>query len=278
MKMAVTTFATGVFSLLMILGNSAMLEAQTTTVKNSTSSKTTQAAGKTTKPGSQTKQTVNSKQANTKASQNDSKTAKTGTKTDAGKKVINPNAVTIGTQEWAIANLNVSTFRNGDSIPEAKTFKEWVAAGDAGKPAWCYYNNDPVIGKKYGKLYNWFAVNDPRGLAPEGWVIPSDEDWARLTFQLGGLQSAGIKIKSTTGWNDGNNGTNDSGFNAFPAGYRVENGAFMNIGNTASWWSSTETKTISAFDRYVALEGKFTGSNSPKQRGESVRCLIKTGK
>ena len=278
MKMAVTTFATGVFSLLMILGNSAMLEAQTTTVKNSTSSKTTQAAGKTTKPGSQTKQTVNSKQANTKASQNDSKTAKTGTKTDAGKKVKNPNAVTIGTQEWAIANLNVSTFRNGDSIPEAKTFKEWVAAGDAGKPAWCYYNNDPVIGKKYGKLYNWFAVNDPRGLAPEGWVIPSDEDWARLTFQLGGLQSAGIKIKSTTGWNDGNNGTNDSGFNAFPAGYRVENGAFMNIGNTASWWSSTETKTISAFDRYVALEGKFTGSNSPKQRGESVRCLIKTGK
>ena len=278
MKMAVTTFATGVFSLLMILGNSAMLEAQTTTVKNSTSSKTTQAAGKTTKPGSQTKQTVNSKQANTKASQNDSKTAKTGTKTDAGKKVKNPNAVTIGTQEWAIANLSVSTFRNGDSIPEAKTFKEWVAAGDAGKPAWCYYNNDPVIGKKYGKLYNWFAVNDPRGLAPEGWVIPSDEDWARLTFQLGGLQSAGIKIKSTTGWNDGNNGTNDSGFNAFPAGYRVENGAFMNIGNTASWWSSTETKTISAFDRYVALEGKFTGSNSPKQRGESVRCLIKTGK
>ena len=99
-----------------------------------------------------------------------------------------PGTVTIGTQIWAVANLNVNTFRNGDSIPEARTPQEWVAAGEAGKPAWCYYNNDPANGLKYGKLYNWYAVNDPRELAPAGWTLPSDADWAELTHYLKGQQ------------------------------------------------------------------------------------------
>ena len=110
--------------------------------------------------------------------------------------------VTIGKQVWMSENLNVDKFRNGDPIPEAKTDEEWEKAGENGEPAWCYYNNNPDNGDRYGKLYNWFAVNDPRGLAPEGWKIPSDEDWTRLTDFLGGESVAGQKMKSTEFWAD----------------------------------------------------------------------------
>lgn len=75
--------------------------------------------------------------------------------------------VTIGTQVWRTKNLDVATFRNGDSIPQAKTNEEWEKAAENQQPAWCYYNNDPANGAKYGKLYNWYAVNDSRGLAPD---------------------------------------------------------------------------------------------------------------
>ncbi len=108
--------------------------------------------------------------------------------------------VTIGTQVWMTKNLDVAKFRNGDLIPEAKTNEEWDEAGRNRKPAWCYYNNDPANGAKYGKLYNWYAVNDHRGLAPEGYHIPSDKDWEVLSDYLGGVDVAGKKIKSNIGW------------------------------------------------------------------------------
>lgn len=111
-------------------------------------------------------------------------------------------SVKIGTQIWMTENLNVSTFRNGDAIPEAKTNEEWEQAGQNKQPAWCYYNNDPKNGAKYGKLYNWFAVNDSRGLAPEGWHIPTDYEWTVLTDYLGGGEFAGGKLKSKIGWDD----------------------------------------------------------------------------
>src|SRR5258705_4009172 len=96
------------------------------------------------------------------------------------------STVKIGAQEWMAENLDVSKFRNGDPIPEAKTSHEWWQAGQNGKPAWCYYNNDPVMGRLYGKLYNWYAVNDPRGIPPAGWHVPGDPEWTRLTNYLGG--------------------------------------------------------------------------------------------
>lgn len=101
-------------------------------------------------------------------------------------------SIKIGTQTWAVKNLDVTTFRNGDIIPEAKTNEEWKKSGDEQKPAWCYYNNDPANGEKYGKLYNWYAVNDPRGLAPEGWHIPTDAEWTTLTAYL---EEAGGNVK-----------------------------------------------------------------------------------
>ncbi|MFM7765029.1 MAG: FISUMP domain-containing protein, partial [Sphingomonadales bacterium] len=82
------------------------------------------------------------------------------------------NEVTIGKQVWMTKNLDVDKFRDGSSIPEAKTDEEWKKAGKNKQPAWCYYNNDPANGAKYGKLYNWYAVNDSRGLAPVGYHIP----------------------------------------------------------------------------------------------------------
>jgi len=109
--------------------------------------------------------------------------------------------VAIGNQVWTTKNLDVATFRNGDAIPQAKTDEEWEAAGENKQPAWCYYENNTANGTKYGKLYNWYAVNDYRGLAPTGYHIPTDDEWTVLSTYLGGEAVAGKKMKSTSGWN-----------------------------------------------------------------------------
>lgn len=233
-----------------------------------TSSKSVQTKTKSAQTGSK------SIQSGSKSVQTKSKSIQKSSKPASDDKSKFVGTIRIGTQTWAVANLNVSKFRNGDSIPEARTNKEWVTAGESEKPAWCYYNNDPKNGIKYGKLYNWYAVNDPRGLAPVGWTLSSDADWVTLIYFLGG-QGAGKKIKSTIGWSDGNNGTNETGFIGLPGGYRVENGTFLNLGSIGIWWTSTESNTLNSFDHYLALSGSLSRSNSPKQRGESVRCLRK---
>jgi uncharacterized protein (TIGR02145 family) len=235
---------------------------QTTTKSTQTNSKSVQTKTKTTP-------------ASTKPAQTKSKPVQKSSKSEPEKKSNDSGTVKIGTQSWATANLNVSIFRNGDSIPEAKTNKEWVAAGESGKPAWCYYNNNPSSGVKHGKLYNWYAVNDPRGLAPVGWTLSSDEDWGILVNNLGGQAMAGKKMKSTTGWSDGNNGTNESGFTALPGGYRVENGTFLKYGSIGTWWSSTEEKALTAIDHYLAMSGSLSRSSNSRQRGQSIRCIRK---
>ena len=245
--------------------NSSSAKTSSKTVQNNTKS------AQTTTKSSQTKS--KSVQKSTKPVQKSTKPVQKSTKPAPVDKSKDVGTIKIGPQAWAIANLNVSTFRNGDTIPEAKTNKDWVAAGEAGKPAWCYYNNDPAIGLIYGKLYNWYAVNDPRGLAPAGWTLPGDADWGKLTNYLGGQGTAGLKMKSNRRWSDDNNGTNDSGFTGFPGGYRAENGAFLNIGSIGIWWSSSESNLLSAIDHYLSQSNSIAGSSSPKKRGESVRCL-----
>jgi uncharacterized protein (TIGR02145 family) len=241
--------------------------AQTSTKSVQTNTKSAQSSTKSTQTKSKSVQkSAKPVQKSTKPAQKSTKPAPIDKSKDVG-------IIRIGPQAWAIANLNVSTFRNGDTIPEAKTNKDWVAAGEAGKPAWCYYNNDPAIGLIYGKLYNWYAVNDPRGLAPAGWILPGDADWGKLISSLGGVGTAGLKMKSNKRWSDDNNGTNDSGFTGFPGGYRAENGAFLNIGSIGIWWSSSESNLLNAIDHYLSQSNSMTGSTSPKKRGESVRCL-----
>jgi uncharacterized protein (TIGR02145 family) len=260
---------TGVFIFLFSFGNmSGSNDFPGGSKSDQTQTKTTQ-----TKPA-QTKTKSAQTKTGSKPAQTKPKSTQKSSKSEPANKNKDVGTVKIGSQTWSIANLNVSTFRNGDTIPEAKTNKEWETAGSTGKPAWCYYNNDPANGPKYGKLYNWYAVNDPRGLAPAGWTVSSDVDWSQVNSFLGG-QQAGTKLKSINGWSDGYYGTNESGFIGLPGGYRVENGAFLNLGSIGTWWSSTENKSSSAIDHYLAQSGALGRSSSPKQRGESVRCLRK---
>ena len=109
-------------------------------------------------------------------------------------------SVNIGSQIWSSKNLDVITFRNGDPIPYAESNQDWSNACRNGQPAWCYLNNDKTNNEKFGKLYNWFAVNDPRGLAPQGWHVPSIDEWNTLTKSTGGYNFAAKALKSSTGW------------------------------------------------------------------------------
>ena len=186
------------------------------------------------------------------------------------------NEVTIGNQVWMIENLNVDKFSSGDPIPEAKTKEEWLKAVENKQPAWCYYNNDSAYGEKYGKLYNWYAVIDSRGLAPVGYHIPTDEEWQKLVDYLG--YDVGIKMKSTIGWAENERGTNESGFSGLPGGNVDFSFGFINpVGSVGSWWSSTELdypNIIFAWSRTLNYNSGRLGRNSSvKKDGYSVRCL-----
>ena len=181
--------------------------------------------------------------------------------------------VSIGNQVWMAENLNVDKFRNGDTIPHAKTNEEWEKAEENKQPAWCYYDNDLANGTKYGKLYNWYAVNDSRGLAPQGFHIPSDQEWTQLTEHLGGATTAGTKMKSKNGWNDECEGSNESGFSGLPGGSRYGDGEFDEIGDDGSWWSSTEDDDFDAWIRYLDYDDEVSRDYYNKEDGFSVRCL-----
>lgn len=195
--------------------------------------------------------------------------------------------VKIGNQIWMAENLNVDHFRNGDPITELKKDDDWDKAGDEERPACCYYKNDPKNGKKYGRLYNWYAVNDPRGLAPEGWHVPTDEEWKELEMYLGMSQSSandidyrgldeGDKLKATSGWKENGNGTNESGFFALPGGERKFDGYFDTLGAIATFWSSTEENTSPIFAWPRSLNYLYSGVDrniSNKPSGYSIRLV-----
>ena len=173
-----------------------------------------------------------------------------------------------------VKNLDTDHYRNGDPIPEVKDTVQWSKLTTG---AWCYYNNDSAHGKIYGKLYNWYAVNDPRGLAPAGWHIPGDKDWSILEIQLGGIDKAGGKMKETdtTHWASPNEGaTNSSGFMALPGGYRYVNGKFYDLGASVSWWSAAEASVTDAWARGLSSDGESVGTDGAyKRSGFSVRCV-----
>lgn len=182
--------------------------------------------------------------------------------------------VAIGTQIWTCQNLNVSTYRNGVIIPQVTDPAVWNTLTTG---AWCYYNNDPANEAVYGKLYNWYAVNDPRGLAPTGWHIPTDTEWTVLTGYLGGPSVAGGKMKEvgTAHWNSPNtDATNSSCFTGLPGGNRNSSGDYYYIGNYGSWWSSTENYTNYAWDRGLNSSSGSAGRGySSEGSGLSVRLV-----
>jgi uncharacterized protein (TIGR02145 family) len=182
-----------------------------------------------------------------------------------------------GYQIWMDKNLDIDRFKNGDIIPMAKTAEEWQSAAERKQPAWCYYNDDEAKGEIYGKLYNWYAVNDLRGVCPEGWHIASDNEWMLLTNYLGGIKKAGGKLKATKTnyWQAPNVGaTNISGFSALPGGYRDFDGSFYLRGYQGFFWSHTKNNSEYAWGRTIFNNN--AGVNRyyyEMSLGASIRCL-----
>jgi uncharacterized protein (TIGR02145 family) len=178
-----------------------------------------------------------------------------------------PTAV-IGTQQWMSKNLEVVTYRNGDIIPEVTDRSAW---GNLTTGAWCYYNNDPANGAIYGKLYNWYAVTDPRGLAPQGWHISTGAEWATLATFLGGPAAANNKMMTTgSPWNPINSSaTNESGFSGLPGGVRNMSGSpDYRIGEYGYWWTADDGyRAISIGESFHGSSSIYTGY------GFSVRCV-----
>jgi uncharacterized protein (TIGR02145 family) len=182
-------------------------------------------------------------------------------------------SIKIGDQNWMAENLNVSHFRNGDTIPEVKTSAEWIKMGTEGKPAWCYIENKSDNGSKFGKLYNWFAIIDSRGLAPEGWHVATDEEWTQLVNFLGGGVLAALKMRNT-GLTDDLNSVTEGGFSGPPGGIRNSFGVFYGLGSYGYWWTASEFGASSAYLRilsYVSCAINF--QNYDKICGASVRCI-----
>jgi uncharacterized protein (TIGR02145 family) len=185
-----------------------------------------------------------------------------------------PTAV-IGTQQWMEKNLEVTTYRNGDVIPQVASPAAWSSLSTG---AWCWYNNNPENGAIYGKLYNWYAVNDSRGLCPAGWHVPTDAEWSILETALGGTSVTGgaMKTAGTIRWTTPNTGaTNSSGFAALLGGYCVGVwGTFSSINITGCFWASDEGASTHGWSRLVTHNSSETFRLSQdKKNGYSVRCI-----
>jgi uncharacterized protein (TIGR02145 family) len=163
-------------------------------------------------------------------------------------------AVLIGTQVWKDNNLNIANYRNGEAITYAENATQWINANALGQGAYMYLKYASADGgATYGKLYNWYAVNDTRGLAPAGYHIPTVSEWTTLTS---GRAYAGLKSTSTdwgasfansnnnlviTGRSNTNIGNNWTGFNALPGGNIQENGGNSNTGSGWFWTADAAT-------------------------------------
>lgn len=185
--------------------------------------------------------------------------------------------ITIGTQVWTRCNLDVDTYANGDPIPQITDPVEWSTSTIG---AWCYPNNDPVLGAIYGKLYNFYAVGDVRGIAPAGYHVPTYQEFVTLTNYLGGLSVAGGKLKSTgtSLWLSPNTGaTNESGFTGLPGGMRFEDGSFLPVPTSQEghWWSSTRFINL-GWQLVLSYNNNFatiSNGNTYNLSGFSVRLI-----
>jgi uncharacterized protein (TIGR02145 family) len=193
--------------------------------------------------------------------------------------------VKIGNQIWMAENLNTTTFRNGDKIPEITNPYDWK---NNTLPAYCNYGNDVENAKIYGRLYNQAAMEDSRNIAPKGWHVPSFEEWNTLLETLDGtmwdatvvdkLKQAGYDPYWSNSYD--NNGTNSSGFTAIGSGYRDLSGEYQLLKAVAKWWSTTDGPTIGGFSggKYIGIS-ILPGSEGPisdlnySNNGFAIRCI-----
>ena len=189
----------------------------------------------------------------------------------------NITGVSIGNQVWSATNTDVLTFRNGDTIPHARSAGEWEKAGQEGTPAWCYYQSDTGEVRNYGRMYNWFAVNDERGLAPVGWHVATQDDWITLEDFLG-KDNAGVLFRNDSVWNTGNT---HSGTGILLGGYRGRDGRFTGMGEFTYMTSATEADIRDSRNDQMAIWGRGVHIDNKtvmrcaldKQFGLYVRCV-----
>ena len=174
---------------------------------------------------------------------------------------------------WFVTNLKTTLFNDTTTIPHIVIDEQWGSTDNA---AFCWYNNNPEMANTYGALYNWHAVNSGK-LCPQGWRVPTEEDWQQLIDSLGGEKVAGgkLKIKGTEFWEGNNNGaSNSSGFRALPGGYRNLSGEFKHLGEYGFWWSSSVFDDNNAWYRSLYYYSERTYRNYfRKTIGYSVRCV-----
>jgi len=201
--------------------------------------------------------------------------------TDADNNVY--NTVLIGDQCWMKENLKTTKYRDGTDIPNVTNSSAWVNLTSG---AYCWYDNSFFWKDYYGALYNWYATdpasNGNNQLCPEGWRVPTDQDYTTLSTYLGGTLHGGGKMKSTRTdpdphprWLAPNTGaTNESEFTALPAGSRVWNGSFSAMGTYCWLWTSTTQETIFAYLRNLRHNSAILDRGSiNKNNGQSVRCV-----
>jgi uncharacterized protein (TIGR02145 family) len=187
------------------------------------------------------------------------------------------HVVTIGGQDWLAANLKVTHYKNGAAIDKVKGSASWEECAENERGAYCDYKNNAANGLIYGRLYNFFAVNDPRGLCPEGWHVASDEEWLTMTAFVGGDSIAGGILKETgwAHWTPPNtDAVNSLGFTALPGGFRWFSGYFEEMRLGGVWWTSTCGNDTDAYTRYIDYQASDCMKDlNNKRHGASVRCV-----
>jgi len=184
-------------------------------------------------------------------------------------KPLPPNLV-FEDQIWMSKNLDVDKFQNGDLIIESKTKEDWVRACENHKPTWSNFENEKANGRKYGKLYNWYVITDPRGISPKGWHIPNSVEWIKLIDFMGGMEKGGKRMRKKE---FKNRNEIQFGFCAEAGGYRDTTGNFVGLGYYRNWWvldtNSTEAPIIS-----MSPDKNSIFMNSvPTGMGIAIRCI-----
>lgn len=182
--------------------------------------------------------------------------------------------VKIGNQIWMTKNLDVVTFRNGDTIPEAKNFSEFQEAGKKAQPAWCKQNLYRFLefNQKPVKMYNWYAVNDSRGLAPKGFHAPSKAEWDSLLSYIGSSELVSKNLDSI-GFVTQQPHSMLVDISAYPGGYQMNYVHFSRFGANGDWWNYLEKEANAWYYALDYLNDSLPRNHYVKSYGFSVRCL-----
>ena len=182
--------------------------------------------------------------------------------------------VQIGEQCWFAENLRAENYRNEEAIPTELSDSEWAGTAEG---AVSVYDGDMSNLSTYGRLYNWYAVDDDRSLCPIGWHAATDSDWTSVVDLLGGDSSSGIALKSQQGWNNNGDGNDSVGFSALPGGVRAETGVYLNKGAGGYWWTSSPSNST-AYSRDMQFDENYCsrGDDYSLNAGFSIRCIKDT--